>query len=386
MRTVAHFIRKSSQLKATFIKNQITHHIDYKPIIIYRYSSDKDDGGFAEFNRNDILILNLSDRKKFDLNLRYLKKLSKKDLDKVLTFLRENNTSVLHFHYGSDACIYSDVIKYSGIPSVVSFYGYDVSSLPKSFWGLGKYYLYSRLFRYVTKVLAMSPDMKKDLLEANCPEEKIIVHYYGTDVKKFYQVKEYYAKSFIEFLIISGLEPKKGHLFLLESFKLAYENNQNINLKIFGDGSIKNEIEEFIKKNKMNSFVSMKGKINYGSPKHLEALKNADIFIHPSVIAKNGDKEGIPGTIVEAMASSLPVISTYHAGIPYIIRNEETGLLVDEWDVQGLVKAIERLTKDLVLRKKLGQNAQKFALANLNLKLKEIELEKIYSMVCRYDK
>ena len=102
------------------------------------------------------------------------------------------------------------------------------------------------------------------------------------------------------------------------------------------------------------------------------------MFIHPSVTDRKGYKEGIPGAIVEAMAAGLPVISTYHAGIPYIIKNHETGLLIREWDYEDLVKSILELTENLQLRKTLGQNGQDYALKYLNLSIKESELEKIY--------
>jgi len=129
----------------------------------------------------------------------------------------------------------------------------------------------------------------------------------------------------------------------------------------------------------MYDYVSYKGKITYASQEHLKILNDADVFIHPSVTAGNGDKEGIPGAIVEAMSAGLPVISTYHAGIPYIIEHNKTGLLVKEWDIKALTEAIICLAERVELRKKLGLAAQKYALENLDLLQKEKELETIYN-------
>ena len=128
----------------------------------------------------------------------------------------------------------------------------------------------------------------------------------------------------------------------------------------------------------MENFVKMNGKIIYGSDIHLKALFNADVFIHPSVTAENGDKEGIPGAIVEAMASGLPVISTYHAGIPYIIENQQTGVLVNEWDVDALAEGILELAENSSKRKMIGLAGQEYAMNNLDLFEKEKELEEIY--------
>ena len=377
-KVVAHFLRKNTQLKASFIQNQILNHIKYNPSIIYRYQSANNDGGFAEFNNKDIPLLNLSLFKMFDINYRYLKKINKYDVKNTLNFLNEYNVDILHFHYGSDACIFTDVIKLSNRPSVVSFYGYDSSSFKDFLFSYGGYLLRSRLFPYVSKVLAMSPDMKNDLLKCGCPEDKIIVHYYGSDVKKFYQPILPKKNKETVFLIISGLEPQKGHLFLLKAFKKAAALNKNIRLKIFGAGSIENKIKGFIIKNDLSSCVSMNGRLIFGSKEHLKELKNADVFIHPSVTAKNGDKEGIPGAIVEAMASGLPVISTYHAGIPYIIENNKTGLLVNEWDISELSNKIEYLAVHSETREQIGEAGQRYALNNLDLNEKEIELENIY--------
>ncbi|MGK9477952.1 glycosyltransferase family 4 protein [Melioribacter sp. OK-6-Me] len=376
--TVAHFIRKKSQLRASFIQNQISHHIDYKPIIIYRYQTNKDDGGFAEYS-NTYIELNLSKNKLIDINFRYLKKLSKTDVKKVLNFLDYHNVSILHFHYGSDALIYTDIIRYSGRPSVVSFYGYDASSFRNSFGGYGGVLLKKRLFPYVTKVLAMSPDMKIDLIKSGCQEEKIIIHYHGSDVQHFYIKRSYSNNSIINFLIISGLEPQKGHIFLLDAFRMARSKCENIILNIYGKGSLEKKIRKYIAKNNMFKYVKMHASLVYGSPEHISALRNADVFIHPSVTAPNGDKEGIPGAIVEAMATGLPIISTYHAGIPYIIENNKTGILVKENQVNSLADAIIDLAIDHERRERLGKAAQIFALENLDLLKKEKELENIYN-------
>jgi len=383
MKIVAHFIRKESQLKASFIQNQILHHINYRPIIIYRYKSKKNDGGFAEFRLNDIPTLDLSEGKSFDINFRYLKKISAQDRDKVISFLKKNNVSVLHFHYGSDACVYTDVIKNSGIPSVVSFYGYDASSFNKFIFGYGGYLLSNKLFPFVDTVFAMSADMKEDLMKSGCPEEKIKIHYYGTDVSLFKNLThDYIIKEKITLLILASLVPQKGHLFLLKALAQLVNNGcNNIILRIVGAGELESQIKKFVNKNSLQSYVKFIGACKYGSNEMLNEFQNADIFVHPSVIAKNGDKEGIPGTIVEAMSAGLPIISTYHAGIPFIIKNNETGLLVKEWDINSLAVKIKLLVDNFLLRRNISLTAKKYATENLDLLKKEIELENIYKLI-----
>ena len=109
----------------------------------------------------------------------------------------------------------------------------------------------------------------------------------------------------------------------------------------------------------------------------LTILNEADICVHPSVTHKT-TKEGIPGSVIEAMANGLPIISTYHAGISYAIETEKTGILVKEWDINELAHSILRLIESVELREKIGSAAQIHAINDLNLLKKESELEEIY--------
>ena len=380
-RTVAHFIRKSTQLRASFIQNQILSHIEYDPVVISKYESKKTDGGFARFKSSEYQMLSLWNEKDVQSKLLYdgFKLITYRDVKKIEDFISERNVDLLHFHYGTDAGVYYPFLKNTQIPSVVSFYGYDCSGFPRRFMGYGKRYLNRRVFPYVDKVLAMSPDMKKDLIAAGCPEHKIIVHYYGTDVKRFHIGQEYdHSRSPVRFLLIAGLEPQKGPMFLLEAFRQAYHLNPSIRLDIVGDGRLRKEILEFIQVNDMGGYVNYHGPTVYASQEHMDFFRNADVFIHPSVTDTNGDKEGIPGAIVEAMAAGLPVISTYHAGIPYIIDHGQTGILVDEWNYKQLQDAILLLADDGRLREEIGKAGQSHALNNLDLHKKERALEQIY--------
>lgn len=382
MNNVAHFIRKSTQLKASFIQNQILHHLNYTPSIVYKIKTERDDSVFAEFNNKDINILNLDNNPSVFSKLKYklFKLITQNDKKRIIDFTK--NSDILHFHYGTDAGIYLPLLKDIDIPKVVSFYGYESSGFPRRFFGYGKRYLQKRVFRYADTIFAMSPDMKKDLINIGCPEEKILVHYYGTDVNIFSMNHSYFKNHYtINLLIIAGIVPQKGHIFLLKAFRKALEENLDIKLDIVGDGSTRNEMLQYIKQNKMGKYVTWHGPTVYASKEHIEYLQNADVFIHPSVTDVNGDKEGIPGSIIEAMSAGLPVISTYHAGIPFIIEHDKTGLLVNEWDVYSLSKQIKYLVINPSIREKIGKASKEYSIKNLNLLSKEFELEFIYSKI-----
>ena len=380
--TVLHLVRKYTQLKASFIQNQILNHIEFEPKVIFcENRSSHIDGGFASVLPDNIMVHELEKKHTFFEKMRYkiLKQINGISTKDLLKQIKQLNPQIIHLHYGTDAGIYLKAIQNLNIPKVVSFYGYECSGFPKRFLGLGKYYLKYRTFRYADKVLAMSEDMKNDLIEIGCPEEKIVVHYHGAKVKRFNASHDYKEEAIVSFLIISGFNAQKGHVFLLQSFKKALELNTNIRLTIVGEGSQKEKIIQTITKLKLQNFVDIKPFVVYGSQEHIEYFADYDVFIHPSLTDINGDKEGIPGAIVEAMAAGLPILSTFHAGIPCIIENKISGLLVKEWDVDDLFSKIIEIANNRDLRENLGLKGQKYALENLDLAKKEIVLEQIYN-------
>jgi colanic acid/amylovoran biosynthesis glycosyltransferase len=380
---VLHIVRKSSQLKSTFIKNQIESHIRYNPYIVFKEKSDRlYDGGYADFDTNKYEILALSE---LNLRFKYLKKISSSDIEEIEKFIKEKSIDILHLHYGTDAGLYKKLIDNCGIPSLISFYGYEVSSFPKMFFGLGKHYLNHRVFNTTAKITAMTEDMKNDLVKLGCNESKIIVHYHGVggDVY-YYPEREYRNRDKIILLIVSYLAPQKGHRFLIDSIKeIVNRGNRNFELRIIGTGELEKELKDYVRSNNLDYCIKFLGPMKAHSPEILNEYKNADIFAHPSVVPKNGDKEGIPGTVVEAMFCGLPVVSTYHAGIPYVIENGKTGLLVKEWDIKKLSDNIELLMTNVELRKNIGTNAMKYAMENLILSKKEAILENIYDDVIK---
>lgn len=378
MYKVVHLIRKQGQIKASFIRNQILHNNLFFPSVYYL--SPISSGGFAE-DDNKIDIFPISSRlSSYDIILyKFFKKMSPILKEDLLNHIVSLSPAILHFHYGTDAGIYLKTLRMINIPKVVSFYGYDCSGFPKRFLGYGKIYLRTRVFKYATKVLAMSEDMKNDLMNLGCPSGKIIVHYHGVPTSLFFQEHNYLQSTkVVSFLIITGLTPQKGHLFLIKAFIKAHNILPNIKLSIYGSGSEAKSISDEINDSNVSSYIQLFSSIQYGSEQHKSLLRNADVFIHPSITDRKGNKEGIPGAIVEAMSAGLPVISTFHAGIPEIINDGETGLLVKENDVDSLADKIVLMASSPTLREKLGKAGQEYAVNNLDIENKEKELEEIY--------
>lgn len=385
--TIVHCIRKSTQLEKSFIFNQVIRLRNYQPVIFYISYLRKNESRFDHSAHRPLTYFYPGEKRSYfwKLIFRYFKQISKKESQELIKFAHEHNCKGFHFHFGTDAAIFWRLIRYSGLPSVVSFYGYDCSSFPLRFMGFGKYILQKKVFKYASCILAMSPDMKSDLIALGCPQDKIIVHYYGTDVRKYNnQHLINPSKGKISLLTAGRLDEKKGHLFLIKAIELIKKESKiNVEWVIAGDGAQKEIISQQIISSHLQNEVHLYGAYSYNSDTLNRLFAETDIYIQPSITAKDGDKEGIPGTLVEAMAAGLPVISTYHAGIPCIIEDGINGLLVKEWDVHALKEAILLLCNDPELRVKIGNEAQRCAKENLDIQRKEIELENIYNQVLR---
>ena len=97
-------------------------------------------------------------------------------------------------------------------------------------------------------------------------------------------------------------------------------------------------------------------------------MAQAVMFVQHSVISKQGDTEGLPVGILEAMASGLPIVSTRHAGIPEAVTDGETGLLVDEHDVDGMANAMDKLLSNPSLKKSMGMAGRKRVIEHFSAK------------------
>jgi len=172
-------------------------------------------------------------------------------------------------------------------------------------------------------------------------------------------------------LHIGRFSAQKNHSLLIEAFSLALRRYPEMELWLVGDGPLRSRIEEIIKAKKIESKVVFWGVRDDVS----EILAEADIFILSS------DWEGVPLTVLEAMASQKPVIATSVGGLPTIIENEINGFLVPPADIYSLAKTLLRLLDDPTLCKKIAIEAQKKILDKFDISKTTNEYEKLYASI-----
>jgi glycosyltransferase involved in cell wall biosynthesis len=164
-------------------------------------------------------------------------------------------------------------------------------------------------------------------------------------------------KSFI-IAIPANFVEKKGHIYFIHAIKKLIARNYNITCYFFGDGPLENELKAFVNKLDLNKNIIFRGKIAHDELLELYAKGEIDCVVLPSIVTDDGEKEGIPVSLMEAMAYKIPVISTNTGGIPELL-GEGAGILVDQKDPDALAEAIERLINDRELRRELQEKGYK---------------------------
>jgi colanic acid/amylovoran biosynthesis glycosyltransferase len=287
---------------------------------------------------------------------------------------------VIHVHYLVDDAFFAPILRDINVPVVVSGYGYDVSRFPGQVFGLGRVYL-ARGFEPPNLFLAVSEHMKRDLVDLGINAADVRVHYHGVETGRFaYPQREYTGGREVRILSAARLVPKKGHDILLRAIRVLLDRNglrSKLAVSIVGDGPLREELERLAADLGLRDVVRFKGHIEYTSEGYLVQYRQADLFALPCRTA-DGVKEGIPGTVVEAMASGLPLVSSVHAGIPEIVRHSVDGLLVAENSVEELADALSTLIAHPNLRAKFGMSAAQRSL-EFDVRAKVRELEGVYA-------
>ncbi len=183
-------------------------------------------------------------------------------------------------------------------------------------------------------------------------DRNIFVQPMGCDLSMFgaeNRVENYFDQGDKKVVLFVGrLAEKKGVSYLIEAVK-----NIDVKLIIVGEGPLEKQLKR--------QAESQRNKISFLGGKTHEELKkiyaSADIFVAPSITAKDGDKEGVPTTIMEAMASGLPVIASDSSGIPEVVSDGENGFLTEEKNVEDIAKKITLLIENADLYKRLKNGA-----------------------------
>jgi colanic acid/amylovoran biosynthesis glycosyltransferase len=261
--------------------------------------------------------------------------------------LRRTGAHVFHSHFGTVGWRDSRMLTGSSVKHVVTFYGRDVNFVCKEDprWRSR----YRKMFPRVAAVFCEGPHMARRVVELGCRPEKVFVQHLGVDVSKInFQPRKRARNQPLKVLIAGSFREKKGIPFALAALG-QIQHDIPLEVTVIGDASNASRHQE--ERRRILSMVekySLQDKVTFlGFVSHERLIDEAyrhHIFLSPSVEAVSGDTEGgAPVTILEMMATGMPVVSTTHCDIPELVQHGVTGLLAEERDVLGLVNHLSWL-------------------------------------------
>ncbi len=231
------------------------------------------------------------------------------------------------------------MLKDAGVPFVISFHGVDVV---KFIDREGYREALVSAFHEAKLVMARSVSLLERLLELGCPSDKLRLNRTPIPLGNI-TYKKRVAPQDGQWRMVQAcrLIAKKGIFTILEAIALLIDRWPGLKYSLAGIGPDKEEIERAIARHDLQNHVQMLGWLSQEELQ--EIYGDSHIFLHPSELTSENDQEGVPNSMLEAMAAGLPVVATYHGGIPEAVTNGADGLLVPERSPEELAKALDEM-------------------------------------------
>ncbi len=276
---------------------------------------------------------------------------------------------LLHAHFAPDAVAALPLCATLKIPLVVTLHGYDVT-VQRDFART-----YGKLWRRAHLFLCVSEFIRQKAIEAGFPSEKLTVHYIGVDCEKFKASSDPKTDDII--LFVGRLVEKKGCEDLIRAAAIVQRRRPGAELVIIGEGPLKEDLRLLAEQ--MSVSCKFLGAQPAGEVRRW--VQRSAVLCAPSKTAANGDSEGLPTVILEAQAMSVPVVSTFHAGIPEGVIDGETALLAREGDIPSIAAHLLRFLEDTEYCKTAGRKGREWITKEFNLVRQTEKLEQVYEAV-----
>lgn len=269
----------------------------------------------------------------------------------LLEPLRAFKPDVAYIDHGNNAVLARPALKFLGVPFVAHFHGRDASQL----LGSNDYCeQLQRVFHDAAALVVASEHIRRRLVLAGCPGEKIHLVHLGVDVSAIpvpdWKERQKLPPSIIH---LGRLVEKKNPLALLHAFALVKEKIPDATLTMVGDGPLRGEVERRATRLGLAGAVRLTGALPHKLA--LAELRQHRVYAQHCVTDSRGDQEGFNVSFLEAAAYGLPVVSTLHDGIPENVVDGETGFLVPEFHFEAMAERLVVLLSDPDLMEVMGR-------------------------------
>jgi len=328
---------------------------------------------FVNSHKNPLMILrslNVFKYKRQALSLRLLYI--------ALLYIDRKPYDIIHCHFGENGLrgLRLRELEFIHGKLITTFHGYDMSIYVKQQGND----VYNILFDKGDLFLPISERWKNRLVELGCGENKILVHHMGVDCGKLsFNMSKSGNGKHVRILTIARLVEKKGVEYGIRAVSELSRKYNNIEYNIVGDGSLRDRYGRLIAELRMGDIIHLLGWKDQEQVYNLIATSH--IFLCPSVTSTNGDQEGIPVALMEAMMAGLPIVSTRHSGIPELVQDGVSGFLVPERDVSALVEKLIYLIEHPEIWPEMGRAGRAYVEANYDINKLNDRLVEIYKEV-----
>jgi glycosyltransferase involved in cell wall biosynthesis len=300
--------------------------------------------------------------------------ISRSELAQIERLLAANEAQLLHIYFGHIAVHLLPLIRHWPKPTVVSFHGADVLvDLDKP-----RYRAATReMLAAARLILVRSESLARAVHELGCPNERIRLQRTGIPLAAIpFRSRTWPNDGGWKLLQAGRLIEKKGFKTSLRAFATFQQKNSESVLTLAGEGPMEEELRALARELGIAQRVRFVGFLSQAQLQ--EEFDRAHIFLHPSELGPDGNQEGVPNAMLEAMASGLPVFATRHGGIPEAIAQGTSGVLVAERDHAALAKALLDWTDRPLELGRLAQAGAEAIAAKFEQRAQIRALENIY--------
>jgi len=292
----------------------------------------------------------------------------------LANLLERRGADLMHIYFGHTGVHLLPFIQCWNRPCIVSFHGADVMLKAASPDYAAKL---KKVFHAVPLVLARSRSLERRLVGLGCPPEKIRINRTGIPLQQFPLIRrEAPQNGRWRFLQACRLIPKKGLTTCIRAFAVFHRDNPHSELLIAGKGPLQPSLESLAAQLGVSGHVHFTGFLSQSDL--LKLYHSCHIFLHPSEMPADENQEGIPNSILEAMATGMPVLATRHGGIPEAVEDGRCGLLVAERDYEALARQMIKITQTVHSFSEMGVLASESVAANFEQSAHIASLESHY--------